>query len=483
MADLGYRVILVGKKHVKPFKESFPFEYYQDGQISGQTVGEDVRKIFADPGDKPLCIVLAKFSAHSEWPHNRYNYDPDSLDVPPYLVDTPETRDLRARYYSKVTEMDEGVGTVLDWLQSYNLAENTLTIYTADHGSHWPHEKHNLYDAGVNVPFIARWPNRIEAGSVSYALTSYVDVLPTLIDIAGGEPPQANIDNKNMLDGRSFLPVLIGETSEHNTEVFACYTWGVMSAYPMRAIRTKTHKYIWNIDSHFRFPWPADTGWWGSFPNTFEILPHSVRSFSTPWSKVLQSLRESWLRKASTDPQAAARVHAEQFRPPEELYDLRKDPDELDNLAEKPEYKQLKTSLRASLDQWMQQQGDLGDSAYHKEENQTGFAVDGQRKRFLDEFYGRQVVINAWMSPIDHLTRARVELTCPVWRAEIYYTLDGSEPTRDSKRYARPFSMTPPSTLKAKGFFEGGETPLKVVELSSVDYRFHYQYHTKPSSE
>lgn len=482
MAALGYRVILMGKKHVEP-KESFPFEYYRDDTKGRQVPGEDLRRILANPDDKPFCIILAKFSAHSTWPHNRYGYNPETLDIPAYHVDTPETREMRARYYSKVTEMDEGVGQVMDWLKEHDLEENTLTIYTSDHGSHWPHQKWNLYEAGVNVPFIARWPGHIQPGSVSDALLSYVDILPTFIDVAGGEPPRPKLDQvarSKVLDGKSFLPVLLGSKQEHHTEVFACFTWGVMGAYPMRAVRTKTHKYIWNIDSHFRYPWPADTGWWGSFPNTLETPPREL-PMSSPWSNVLKPLWRSWLQKATTDPGAAARVRAEQFRPSEELYDLHEDPDELNNLAGDPQHKGLMATLRNKLNNWMQQQGDLGDSAYHKEEDQTSFAIHGQRRRFLDEFYGRQVVINATMWPIT-LEIAGVELTCPVWRAEIRYTVDGSEPTRHSRLYSHPFRLEPPATLKAKGFFEGGETPLKVVDLSDIDYRFHYQYHYKPTS-
>ena len=182
------------------------------------------------------------------------------------------------------------------------------------------------------------------------------------------------------LDGESFLPVLLGEQAEHRAEVFANFTWGVMVAYPMRAVRTKTHKYIWNIDSQFRFTWPVDVGWWG------ESRPPSAL---TPIASHAAAMWDSWFEEARTDPAAAERVGALQFRPPEELYDLEADPYEMNNLADDPAQAEVLESLRGKVRGWMEQQGDDGGSAYHGEA--------GRERRFLHEFYGRQVVVNARM--------------------------------------------------------------------------------------
>lgn len=141
-----------------------------------------------------------------------------------------------------------------------------------------------------------------------------------------------------------------------------------MHAYPMRSVRTKTHRYIWNIDSHFRYNWPPDTGWWG------ESRPPGAL---TRWSRRGWPMWESWFRKAETDPVIAARLRAIQYRPSEELYDIRTDPYELKNIAEEPDQREL-LSLRRKVRAWMEQQGDTGDSAYHGEAH--------REKRFLDEF-------------------------------------------------------------------------------------------------
>jgi len=91
---------------------------------------------------------------------------------------------MRARYYSDITDMDEGIGNFLDAIKEHGLEQNSLTIWTADHGANWPHGKYNLYDAGMSVPCIARWPGHIQPATVSDAMISYVDFVPTLLSFA-----------------------------------------------------------------------------------------------------------------------------------------------------------------------------------------------------------------------------------------------------------------------------------------------------------
>jgi len=462
LSRLGYRVILLGKKHVLP-AESFPFEHYADPGQQGP--GRDFERILSDDDPRPWCIMMAKFGAHVAWPHNINGYAPAQVDIPDDHIDTPSTRRFRSYYYSKITEMDAAVGRVLDSLKEHDLEDNTLTIYTADHGTDWPKQKWNLYDAGMRTPFIARWPGRIEPGSSVDALCSYVDVVPTIIETAGGHPEEVvRSAGGESLDGRSFLPVLLGKRTGHHDVVFGCFTWGVMTAYPMRAVRTATHKYIWNIDSEYRFNWPPDTGWWGDGREPMAL---------SRWSREYWPMWRSWFDRAKSDPAAAALLNRLQYRPPIELYDLRVDPDETHNLAEHPDQRKLMESLGRKLAAWMEQQGDDGSSAYHKE---------GRGKpRFLDQFYGRQHVVNVRAYAAGE-TQARVELSCPLWRATIHFTLDGSEPTPSSPRYTKPLVVTPTKTIMARAFDERIVTPVKTVDLPEINFRFHYQYHIKPWS-
>ena len=460
-------MILLGKKHAKP-ADSFPFEYYEDQirEIGHKRLGSDLEAILENPGEKPFCLILVKFGTHYDWPHNNYDYGPEDVQLQPYLVDTPETRKKRTNYYSAITGMDESVGQVLDLLKKHRLEEDTLVIWTADHGSGWPHERDMLYEAAINVPFIARWPGRIPAGSTNDALVSYVDILPTLVEVAGGDLSSltSRIGGQK-LDGRSFLPVLLGQQTKHHSEVYAAHTSNVMSVYPIRAIRTESFKYIWNIDSQF------------VFPNTWSN-PAPAAEFVTRLP-----VWQSWERKAKRDAFAAQRVQAELYRPPEELYDLRSDPHEMKNLAEEPAYRDVLVSLRGKLRDWMRQQGDAGDSAYHGHEI----------TQLVDTIYCRQPVVNARMLPVGgggvtSSDTVQVALSCPVWPAQIRYTLDGSQPLPNSTLYSGPFTVDPPITIKAKafweaseGFWDAGETAVKVIDYTGIDYRFLHDYsHHKP---
>ena len=453
MLSLGYRVIILGKQHVKP-EESFPFEEY-DRVLGLDGPGEDIKRILADPGDKPLCVMMCHFETHWDYRRgaNEYPYDSNEVEMPPYLVDTPETRAMRARYYSEIEFMDTAVGRVLQMLRENNMEENTLTIYASDHGTHWPHEKWNLYDAGINVPFIARWPGKIKSGTVSDALVSLVDIVPTFIDVGGGDVDRVVSECGGApLDGKSFLPVLLGRQKDHHDAIFGAMTFGVITAYSTRAVRTKTHKYIWNIDSRFEFP-----DYWAT------NLPATQREWAV-WS--------SWVRKSATDPVAAQRIRDHLHRPPVELYDLQKDPHEINNIADDPANKELLTSLRGILDAWMAQQGDDGSSDYHLEE--------GVETKHYDQVWCRQEVVNFDIKPVSpgiaFWDRVTVSLSSPIWSAAIHYTLDGSDPTRDSPRFTGPFSVDPPKVIKAKGFHDDGETPVRTIDMRETGFRLHYNY-------
>src|SRR5206468_10889635 len=128
-------------------------------------------------------------------------HEPAKLPLPPIMVDTAKTRAALANYYQDITSVDRRVGDVLVSLKKHGFDENTLFVYTSDQGPEWPHCKWTVYDTGLRVPFIVRWPGQVKAGAVCDALVSLVDVAPTFIDLAGGAPPAD-------LDGRSFKDVL-----------------------------------------------------------------------------------------------------------------------------------------------------------------------------------------------------------------------------------------------------------------------------------
>jgi len=326
---LGYHTAHVGKFHHAPRKQ-FPYDTVIRSENGGPA--------FIDryDGKKPLLLLVCSHSPHTPWAKNT-TYDPAKVKLPPTFVDTPETRQQRAEYYTEVTGMERQLGHVLDAVRKRGWDRGTLVVYTTDQGSNWPFAKWCLYDAGIRVPLIALWPGRIEPGSVTDAMVSLADLLPTFLDAAGAEVPEN-------LDGRSFLPVLRGQADSHRDAIFAAHTGndnggpGIANHCPMRTVRTAAHKYILNLHPERTFT----THITGCRPPSPHHLPF--------W--------DSWVAKAKSDPRAAGVVRRYMHRPKEELYDIVKDPFEQHNLADDPAHTDSLTALRERLTAWRKQQGD-----------------------------------------------------------------------------------------------------------------------------
>jgi len=354
LAALGYRTACVGKTHFGP-AACYPFDVMipmRDGAGRGEEddAGDGeldmaAMERFITAGGEPFCIYVATHEPHSPWTKgDPQAYDAATLTLPPYLVDTPETRDSLARYYAEVTAMDAQVGVVLRMLANTGHEQNTLVMFFSEQGNSMPQGKWTCYDAGIRVAAIARWPGRIQPGTASAALVQYVDVLPTLIEAAGGEPMKLDTgcpdaDGEREFDGRSFLDVLLGTTQRHRDFVCAQHTArGIIDgpeAYGTRAIRDARWKLIVNLHSETEFRNAISDG---------EVL-------------------RSWRRKGEHgDPFAAAQAARYTKRPAVELYDLEADPWELTNVAAKPEHEATLARLRTQLDAWMRQQGDEGDA-------------------------------------------------------------------------------------------------------------------------
>ena len=170
MNELGYGVSLAGKTHVRPL-EAFPFELMDtEGDWNAVIVqsGNEVEQFLSTDAakEKPFCLVIATNNPHVPWPRE-HGYDPGNVDLHPYLLDTEDTRKAMANYCEDVTKMDREMGRTMDLLEQNGLTENTALIYASDHGPQFPHGKWELYDYGINIPFIVRWPGEVEAGSHS----------------------------------------------------------------------------------------------------------------------------------------------------------------------------------------------------------------------------------------------------------------------------------------------------------------------------
>ena len=281
------------------------------------------------------CIFFASNLPHWPWETgNRNVYNPSTFTISPLHVDTPEFRKSLQRYYAEVSALDAQVGAVHQLLQQQDMEQNTLMIFTSEQGAALPACKWSTWECGINVAFIARWPGVIEPGSVSNAMIHYVDVVPTLIEISGGDP-----ETISALEGSSFAKVLTGEVDTHNQFIYALQSdKNEFGGYNIRAIREGDWKYIWNLNN---------AKWY-------------INRVTQPGPEQASFL--SWEDAAARNPggQASRLVRRFRCRPPEELYNLASDPYELENLARDPTQSQAAIILRlkTELRRWMATQGD-----------------------------------------------------------------------------------------------------------------------------
>jgi arylsulfatase A-like enzyme len=328
--ELGYHTAHVGKWHHGNGRQpEYDLKHASDRKAL---------EVLADhERTKPLLLVICSHQPHLPWAKNE-GYDPAKVKFPAKAVDTPETRQCRTEYYTDVTQMDAFLGEVLQAVKTNGLEDDTLLIYTSDQGANWPFAKWCVYQEGLRVPFLARWPGAIKPGTVTDAMVSFADILPMFIQAAGAVPPAD-------IDGRGFLDLLTGNVDKFRDCVFGSHTGymgkdlpGINNHSPARTIITRDYQYILNLDGGRSF----DTHITGCKPKS--------RYYVAFW--------DSWVERARTDPAAKAIVDAYRHRPVEELYDLHADPDENTNLADDPKYAKLKESLSNRLAAWRKQQGD-----------------------------------------------------------------------------------------------------------------------------
>jgi N-sulfoglucosamine sulfohydrolase len=325
---LGYEVAAIGKIAHGNFASSHGFDFVE-GPFQGFSETSAVAKFLAARDvSKPLCLFVGTRHPHVPWSDDR-TYDPARVKIPAKHIDTPTTREQRASYLTDVTKADTLLGEVRA-LARDKIRGDTLFIYTADHGAQWPFGKWNLYDASIRIPLIIAWPGHLKPGSTSDAMVCWPDLLPTFIDLAGGNAPDG-------LDGKSFAAILRGTASAHRDRIFATHSGdGDFNVYPIRAVRTRDWKYVRNLHPEFQ--------------HQTHISRSSGPSGLLYW--------QTWLAAAERDSAAAAIVQRYVKRPAEELYDLAADPLELHNLAAEPKHAARMAAMRADLDAWMKQQGD-----------------------------------------------------------------------------------------------------------------------------
>lgn len=267
------------------------------------------------PHDKPFFASVGLFNTHrteADFPETSHPVDPRYVMPPHPMYDSPQNRDDMAGFIASAAVVDRCAGIVLQALEESGLKDDTIFIYTTDHGIAFPRMKCNLYDTGIGVSLIMRVPGR-ERGLVVDSLVSQLDLFPTLCELLGLKKPV-------WLQGRSLVPLLDGTSAEIRSEVFAEVTYH--AAYePMRCIRTKQYKLIRFYDDHDEFVMPnIDDGYSKRF-----LVEHGFR---------------------------------ERRRAKEMLFDLYLDPVERENVIDDPAYGEIAKDLSGRLQNWMERTGD-----------------------------------------------------------------------------------------------------------------------------
>ena len=325
---LGYETAAIGKVAHNGHAKEHGFDYIEGPNPGFEDTAAVAKFLAARDATKPLCLFVGTRHPHTVWSAER-TYEPADVKIPPTHIDTVVTREERASYLTDVSKSDTLLGEVRALVRE-KIAGDTLFIYTADHGGAWPFSKWTLYDSGIRIPLIIAWPGHLKPSTTSDAMVCWPDLLPTFIDLAGGEVPAG-------LDGKSFAGILRGTTDSHRDRVFSTHSGdGDFNVYPIRSVRTRDWKDIRNLHPEFQ--------------HHTHISRSSGPSGLVYW--------KTWISAAESDPAAAATVQRYIQHPAEELYDLAADPFELHNVATDPTQAARLAELRADLDTWMKQQGD-----------------------------------------------------------------------------------------------------------------------------
>jgi len=312
--DAGYHSVLIGEQHIAKRPDIIGFDRVVKIETTRvATVAPVAIEILAGPPPEPFFMSVGFFETHRDF------LDPPSLRdalyslPPPNLPDTPDTRRDMAAYKASARSLDQGVGAVLEALDLHGLADDTLIIFTTDHGLAFPGAKATLFDRGLGVMLIMRGPGGFAGGKVHDALVSHIDVYPTLCELVG-------IERLDFLQGLSMLPLVRGERTAIRDAIFAEMTWH--SAYePQRAVRTERFKYIHRFGDRDR--------------------PVLCNCDDSPSKTLL--LESGW---------------ADRRVPVEQLYDLTFDPNEAANLAGEASHESELAELRERLFEWMRNTDD-----------------------------------------------------------------------------------------------------------------------------
>jgi arylsulfatase A-like enzyme len=322
--------VVFGQHNLRTFERRLDFVRTAGGQTHISAIAQYREFLDLVPRGKPFALQLCFSDPHRVYDKDAITqpHDPNRIKLPAHYPDTPGVRADFANYYDEISRFDGNFGQVLDELKKRGLSDNTLVVFMGDNGAAQFRGKGTLYEYGLNVPLLVRWPGKVKAGSVKTELISGEDFAPTFLEACGDKPLKE-------MTGRSFLKLLRSEPYTGRDYVFAergAHGSGLpngTSPFDLgRVIIGMRYKLIY-------------TALWQ--------LPYQPVDFAgQPFWKELQQMHTD--RKLSP---LISRLYFSPTRPMFELFDLEGDPNEFNNLIGKKEHESIERELKAKLQEWM----------------------------------------------------------------------------------------------------------------------------------
>ena len=356
------------------------------------------------PSGKPFFSIINLITTHESriWTQR---WEPLLIDeaivpIPPYFPKHPTIRRDVARKYSNIAEMDHQVAIILEQLEADGLLDSTIIFFFSDHGGMLPREKRELYDTGLRVPLIIRFPGKTLVGKVTDELVSFVDFAPTVLSLAG-------VDIPDYVQGQAFL-------GPQKADEPRSYIYGgrdrMDTEYDMvRAVRNKQFKYLRNYFTDL--PFVQEIEYRKQMPMMQVLYEYDEKG-------LFEGIEKLWWRKT---------------KPAEELYDTYKDPWELNNLADNPDYSGKLEEMRNALKTWQETFGDKG---------------------FIPE---KEMVRDMWGDDTQPVTKAvkfnlennLLTLTCDTEGSSIAWRIKGIGDPDQWYLYTDPVELTEPAVFEA----------------------------------
>lgn len=346
--------------------------------------------------------------------HEPDSTDPSSVHVPPYYPDNEIVRKNIARLYDNIAKLDIIVGNILKELEDEGLAENTVVFFWSDHGDGLPRAKRWLYDSGTKIPLIIRWPGYIKKGISNQRLISSIDFGPTVLSMAGVPVPIH-------MQGKAFLGV---QAQQPRNYVFSARDRFDESYDMVRSVRDNKYRYIRNY---------------------YPLKPYVLW---VPYRNRMPIMQELLRLHAEDKLQGAQKIWFSDTRPPEELYDCEKDPHQINNLADDPEYKAVLKRMSTSLNKWMSNKKDMG--YISESEMVNNMWPDGVQPVTAPPeliIYDKESVSKATTGKgAKYKYPARISLYCATQGASIAYSTDTTEYVH-WKLYTGPIKLNRGNTI------------------------------------